>query len=219
MHRSDDTRASNIRRSIACDQSEGPEFMGVPEFTAPHSEFTAPHGSIHITPAKPGKGKKGCPQCQKHVGSAARTCSRCNHIFVPKSTAKKMHAAAKRTPEVTVDLQSSPTPLFRLSAQQRASVLEQPANELSVGGAFGHRLLGGRVDYLVQWSGGGYDGHTSWVKATNATNCNALIASYWATGSNDLTQTSIAAQDQNCGDEDLRASCSAMGLVLFRLGV
>ena len=130
-----------------------------------------------------------------------------------------MHAAAKRTPEVTVNPQSPPTPLFRLSAQQRASVLEEPADELSVGGVFGHRLLGGRVDYLLQWSGGVYDGHTSWVKATSATNCNALIASYWATGSNDLAQTSIAAQDQNCGDEDLRASCSAMGLVLFRLGV
>ena len=153
------------------------------------------------------------------LGSAARSCSRCNHIFVPKSTAKKMHAAAKQTPEVIVALQSSPTPLFRLSTQQRASVLEQLVDELSVAGAFGHRLLGGRVDYLLQWSGGDYDGHTSWVKATSATNCNALIASYWATGPNDLAQTSIAAQDQSCGDEDLRASCSAMGLVLFRLSV
>ena len=59
-------------------------------------------------------------------------------------------------------------------------------------------------EYCVQWAGGSYSGHTSWVKAKNAATCSELVAAYWSTGPNDLTHASISNQDQDCSDQDIR---------------
>jgi hypothetical protein len=119
-------------------------------------------------------------------------------------------SATKRSPPSAA--QPSPVPLFRLTAQQKTDVLQQPVGELGVQGIFGHRLAGDmaaghlagdRLDYLMQWAGGGYDQHISWVKAKNASNCSELVASYWAGGCNNLTNKTIAACDPDCCDEDV----------------
>ena len=116
----DEARPSNIRPSIATDLSESVQFDATSGLSSNNTN-SAPTIS---TPAKPGKGKKGCPKCHKHCGSAARTCGKCNHIFVPKSTAKKM-STTKHTPPSAA--QPSPVSLFRLTAQQKPMCFSNPS--------------------------------------------------------------------------------------------
>jgi hypothetical protein len=195
VRRADDKRASNIRASIASDESGYPATL----------DQATPLPAASATPAKLLKGQKVCPQCKKICGNASRMCRTCNHIFISKSAAKAM-SAAKRAASAAAS-QPSPVPLFRLSAEQQASMPEQP-EELAVSGIFGHRFASRAtdpgVDYLMQWAGGSYSGHTSWVKAKNAATCSELVAAYWSTGPNDLTHASISNQDQDCSDQDIR---------------